>query len=141
MACKRFLQDLQALPEDAFAKSFGPKTRTVADIVYEVCLINDQLWKAIRGEGKPEWPDGWVYAPEGFRTKEVVVSGFEASSNRIIETVAAMDDAAMDAPVETDSGPTTTADRCRFMTLHVWYHSGQLNYIQTLIGDDAWHWE
>lgn len=28
----------------------------------------------------------------------------------------------------------------RFMAVPLWYHSGQLNFIQTLLGDDEWHW-
>ena len=47
---------------------------------------------------------------------------------------------AMEAPLTTDEGVTTRAERCRFMTLHGWYHLGQLNFVQTLLGDDAWHW-
>lgn len=40
----------------------------------------------------------------------------------------------------TEHGETDRSERCRFIALHVWYHSGQLNFIQTLLGDDDWHW-
>src|SRR5579862_7911163 len=89
-ACSILLQDLQALPEDAFDKSFGPKCRTVADIVYEINLVNDHVGMTIRGEEPFAWPDeGWIRAPEGFRTKEAVVSGFQKSSEKIVATAEA----------------------------------------------------
>ncbi len=141
-AFKLFLQDLQALPEDACDKSFGKATRTVADIVYEVNLVNDHVGMVIRGEKPFDWPeDGWIKAPEDFRTKEAVVGGFEKSSAKILETVSAYSDEELAAKFKTEDGETTRDERCRFMTLHLWYHSGQLNYIQTLLGDDAWHWK
>jgi hypothetical protein len=42
--------------------------------------------------------------------------------------------------VKTEHGESTRASRCRFVALHNWYHSGQLNYIQALTGDDGWNW-
>jgi len=139
-ACKLFLTDLQALPEEAFSQSFGPATRTVADIVYEVNLVNDHVGMVIRGEKAFEWPEGWIKAPEDFRTKEAVVSGFEASSQKIIATIESFSAEELESSIVTDDGETTRFERCRFMTLHVWYHSGQLNFVQTLLGDDKWHW-
>jgi DinB family protein len=137
-----FLKDLRALPDDAYQKSFGPSTRTVADLVYEVNLVNDHIGMVIRGEEPFVWPDGgWIKAPEGFGTKEVVIEAFEKSSQKILETIDGYSSDDMEAPLQTDEGETNRFERCRFMILHVWYHSGQLNYIQTLLGDEVWHWQ
>jgi hypothetical protein len=95
----------------------------------------------IRGEEPFPWPDvRWIKAPEGFDSKEVVVNAFRTSSGKIIETIKAFSDADLEGIVETEWGPQSRFDRCRFMTLHIWYHGGQVNYIQTMLGDDAWHW-
>jgi hypothetical protein len=40
----------------------------------------------------------------------------------------------------TDQGEKTRLQQCQFMSMHIWYHSGQLNFIQTLLGDSDWHW-
>ena len=141
-ACKLFRQDLEALPEEAFVQRFGPATRTVADIVYEVDLVNDHVGMVIRGERPFDWPGGtYLKAPEDLRTKEAVLDAFRVSSKRIVATAEAFSPEELAATIETEHGPTTRAERCRFMTLHLWYHSGQLNFIQTLRGDDAWHWK
>jgi len=140
-AFKIFRQDLEALPEEAICQSFGPKVRTVADLVYEVNLVNDHVGLTIRGEDLFDWPEGWIKAPESLNSKEAVLEAFKASSEKIIATVENFSEAQMEETISDGEGGTTNRfERCRFMTLHVWYHSGQLNFIQTLIGDDAWHW-
>ena len=141
-ACRLIEQDLQALPEEAFDKSFGAKTRTVADIIYEINLVNDHIGMVLRGEQPFDWPEElWIKAPENLRTKQAVVESFERSSNGIVATVEAFSPEQMEETIKTDEGETTRYERCRFMTVHMWYHSGQLNFIQTLLGDDAWHWK
>jgi hypothetical protein len=140
-ACRNFLKDLEAMPEDAFEKNFGGATRTVADIVYEVNLVNDHIGMQMRGEEPFEWKDeGWIKAPADFRGKETVINAFKTSSEKILAAADALSAAEMDAPIQGKDGETSQGARCRFMTLHVWYHSGQVNFIQTLLGDDAWHW-
>jgi hypothetical protein len=86
-ACRLFLQDLEALPDEAFDRSFGPKTRTVADIVYEVNLVNDHVGMIMRGEEPFDWPEGgFIRAPEEARSKTAVVEGFRRSAERIVAT-------------------------------------------------------
>ena len=136
-----FAKDLEALPEEAFTKCFGSKVRTVADIVHEVNLVNDHVGMVMRGEKPFEWPEGdWIRAPVEFNTKTVIIKAFQDSSNRIIETINSMTEADLEGTVQTEHGERTRFERCRFMTLHIWYHSGQLNFVQTLLGDDGWHW-
>lgn len=139
--CEVFAKDLEALPEDAFSKSFGPKTRTVADIVTEVNMVNDHVAIKLRGEEPPEWPDnGWIKAPADFCTKQQIIEAFKQSSENALAAAEAIPADDLDKPIKTPDGETTSAERCRFITLHLWYHSGQLNFIQTLLGDDGWHW-
>jgi uncharacterized damage-inducible protein DinB len=141
-ACSIFLQDLHALPEDAFTKSFGPKVRTVADIVVEVNMVNDHIGMVIRGEEAFAWPeDGWVKAPADLNTKELVIEAFQKSSQQILTTAEGFTEEEYTTLFMTDEGETTRFERIRFATLHLWYHSGQLNFIQTLMGDDGWNWK
>jgi uncharacterized damage-inducible protein DinB len=137
-----FLQDLEALPEEAFLQRYGPKTRTVADIIYEVNMVNDHIGMVIRGEEPFAWPEGdWIYAPADFNTKEVVIAAFDASSAKLLATAEAMSAEEIESTVTTESGPATKFARFQFTVLHMWYHSGQLNFIQTMLGDDGWHWK
>lgn len=141
-AFRVFLKDLEALPEDAYLNHFGGSARTIADIVYEVNLVNDHIGMVIRGEEPFQWPDnGWIKAPEGFDNKATVKQAFEESSNKMIATIEGFTRDEMEEPIQTEDGETNRFERCRFMALHVWYHAGQLNYVQTLLGDEVWHWQ
>ncbi|HLK17093.1 MAG TPA: DinB family protein [Fimbriimonadaceae bacterium] len=136
-----FMKDLEALPDDAFTTSFGPACRAVADIVYEVNLVNDHVGIVIRGEEAFPWPDeGWIKAPKDFRTKAAVVAGYKASTDKIIATIEGFSEADLEGKLQTEQGETTRYQRCQFMMIHTWYHLGQLNFVQTLLGDTEWHW-
>lgn len=136
-----FLKDLQALPEEAFFKSFGEACRTVADIVYEVNLVNEHVTLAIREEEQFPWPDEqWIKAPPGLDSKDAIIASFVNSTENVLATLDGYSEAEYETPIREEDGETTRFERCRFMTLHLWYHSGQLNFIQTLMGDSEWHW-
>ncbi len=135
-----YLTDLQTTPEEAFTRDFGGKSRTISDMTYEVNLVLDHVGLTIRGEELFEWPEGWVKAPPDYKTKDAVIAAFTKSSDRIVETVEALSESALFGIVNTERGETTRFERCQFMALHTWYHSGQLNFIQTLLGDDNLHW-
>ncbi|MFZ4507855.1 MAG: DinB family protein [Fimbriimonas sp.] len=140
-ACSIFTKDLQALPEEAFTKQFSAKARTVADIVYEVNMVNDHIGMNLRGEEAFAWPEGgWITAPADFNTKEIVIQAFEESAARIQATADSYSAEDLLGTIPTEHGDKTRAERLRFIVLHLWYHSGQLNFIQTLLGDDEWHW-
>lgn len=134
-------KDLNALPEEVFTKQMGGVARTVADIMYEVNLVNDHIGLVIRGEEAFPWPDdGWLRAPENLKTKQAVLDAFEASAAKMLATIESFSREELEAPIETEDGVTNRFERCRFMGVHLWYHSGQLNFIQTMLGDETFHW-
>lgn len=136
-----FSKDLENMPEEAYNKSFGPACRTVADIVYEVNMVNDHVGLTIRREELFAWPEGWIKAPAEFSGKETVTAAFKQSFERFMATAEAFSEEEMLEPLKDDDGKETNRfERCRFVALHNWYHSGQLNFIQTLLGDDGMHW-
>ncbi|MEI7577676.1 MAG: DinB family protein [Armatimonadota bacterium] len=134
-------KDLIAMPEDLFTKSFQGKSRSVADIIFEINAVNDHIGATIRGETPAPWPyEGFVTAPPDFQAKEVVIASLLASRDRFMATIDALSEEDLLGTVQTERGPTTSSARCRFVANHNWYHSGQLNFIQTLSGDDGWNW-
>jgi len=137
---KTFRQDLDALPPEAFEKKFGGKARTVADYVYEVNLVNDHIRLTITNQDLFPFSEGWLYAPEGQRSKEEVIGAFDQSSEKFVEAINGFTEDQMLEPIKSDDEETTRAERCRFVCWHLAYHSGQINYVQTLLGDDGWHW-
>lgn len=135
-----FRQDLEALPEEAYDRCFGGKARTVADIVHEVNLVNDHVRATVLGEPLFDWPDGWITAPEGQRTKETVMAAFDASADMAVAAFDNMDGNQFTTPLEADEPRSAPRDRLRFLQIHCFYHMGQLNFVQTLLGDSEMHW-
>ena len=136
----RFKVDLLAIPEEAIFKSFGGVSRTAADLVFETNQVNDHIGQGVRMEIQFDWVDGWLKAPENWKTKQEVVDAFTESSDRTIKTFEDFTLDELEAPYEDDGKTTTRMERCRFITFHTDYHSGQLNFIQSLLGDDKFHW-
>jgi len=132
--------DLNTLPEDAFSKCFGGKARTVADIVHEVNMVNDRELTEIRGETPGTWPEGWVVAPADLQTKQQVIDAFEGMVKRTLDTAESFTSDQLEETIKVEESETTRFAKFRFIALHTWYHSGQLNFIQTLLGDDEFHW-
>lgn len=134
-------KDLEALSQEAIFKVFNAETRTVADIIYEVCLVNDHLGMCLRGEEPFEWPEtGFIRAPEGLDSKEKLQAHFEGSCQTFLSTLQGMSSQQLAEIIEIDGSQVTRYSRFRFAASHMWYHSGQLNFVQTLFGDTAFHW-
>ncbi len=140
-AVKAFHADLEALPESAFTKSFGEKARTVADIVHEINLVNDHLGRSVRGDEPTVIPqEGWITAPADFTEKAQIIKSFDDIVAEQVATVEKMTEQELEEIIPTDFGDVTKFERLLFIPIHIYYHSGQLNYIQTLLGDDDFHW-
>lgn len=137
------LKDLNALPEEAITKSWGGKSRTVADIIYEIVQVNQHLGATIRGEDPGAWPfemGTWITAPADVQSKDAVIASLTAINERLISDIEGSTDEAMAESVVTEHGSAPRIDRYRFLAMHMMYHSGQLNFMQAMLGDDAWHW-
>lgn len=68
------------------------------------------------------------------------MTAYRETAERLKALIAAWTADALTAKVTTEHGETDRGERCRSITLHLWYHSGQLNFIQTLLGDAGWPW-
>lgn len=135
-----FQQDIENLPEEVFVKSLGGKARTVADIAYEVRLTNERLCRDLLRQPSTDTPSGWAVAPEELHSKEATLRSFQASAEAVVQILEGMSVEEIEEVVPGVLGEASRADHCCSMTVHLWYHSGQLNFIQTLLGDGDIHW-
>ena len=140
-AKKAYAGDLRAMNEEQLIKSSGGSSRTPADFTYEIVTINKRISKRMRGEDPGEFKfDGWVKAPTEFQNKDTIVAQLEESMAEIIEAFANVPEEEMFRKIETPSGETSPMDLAGFAVDHMTYHDAQLNYIQTLNGDEEMHW-
>lgn len=136
-----FSADLNAMPEESLDRSPGGKARTAFDLTYEVVGLNRIV--ACRAKGEQALSDdteGWVRAPESYKNKATAIVDFEDSIRELVDALGQVTDERLRAPVETPFGALPLARLAEIVPRHIMYHSGQLNYIQTWLGDEVFHW-
>jgi hypothetical protein len=141
MSASLFMKDLEAMPEEMLCSCPGGKARSGLDLAYEVTTVNNMVADKANGQPipMPEKIQGWMRAPEGL-TKQQVIADFTNSVDGACNGLAKLTDEQLDEILETPMGPMPLINMAQILPSHIMYHSGQLNYIQTLHGDDAWHW-
>src|SRR5687768_1333723 len=80
MIADLFTKDLGAMSEEMLGSCPGGKARCAYDLVYEVVAINRlTASKAAQAEYNMPGSDGWLRAPEDYKSKEVAIKDFQDS--------------------------------------------------------------
>lgn len=140
-AGKRYHEDLLAMNASDLESGPGGAARAPLDFSYEVAYVNDRIAARFRGEdpgpfARPE--GGWVCAPAEIRTKEQVAELIKDSTEKMASAWESLDD--IHRTIETPGGNTTMLEMALLGCIHLNYHDGQLNYVQSLKGDNEMHW-
>lgn len=141
MVCHLFSKDMEALSHDQLNHSASGCARTAYDVAFEIVTTNQLFAKIVRGEDiEPISFEGWIIAPDEFKSKEGAINAVRASFEDMKASLLACPEDELTATIDTPIGPKSRADIAFMSVYHGGYHSGQLNYIQTLHGDGAMHW-
>lgn len=132
--------DIKAIPDDKWTATHGGCTRSAADVTADALSLLVWTTEALRGH----IGDNYDHS-EGIKT---ACSTKEGATEMLPSAVAAFSSAlsgASDEALETVITPPWQMPAPLFMIAqiavsHLWYHDGQLNYIQSLLGDDKIHW-
>jgi hypothetical protein len=140
-AGSRIVTDLSALPDEKITESPGGKARPAADFVYEVAVVNRRVASRLRGETPPPLPnDGWIVAPEGFRTKATLVSEIQGSMEELLAAYDGHSPDGIEDRVIMGQKEWSVFETAVFIARHMNYHDAQLNYLQAFYGDLEVHW-
>ncbi len=77
-----------------------------------------------------------------FATIQECVEEARSGTNELCDAIASFPDDELDREVQLPFGPGLTVTMAEVLGLHYWnmtYHLGQINYIQTLLGDREMH--
>lgn len=133
-----YLGDLKAISEEDLLNSPAGQARAPIDFTYEVVLINRRIASRLRGETPPPMTfEGWMVAPEEFRSKEAAVREMESSVKEIVDAIGTD----VMRTIVTPERESTAFEMANFGALHIMYHDAQLNYLQSMKGDMAMHWD
>jgi hypothetical protein len=134
-------KDLNAMSNEVLASCPGGKARCGFDLVYELAEVNRMMASLIRGESKEvSLPDSWTLAPADYRSKEQAQADLQGSINELLAAFENVPEDKLEEDLSTPLGQMPAGKLMAAMNSHMMYHSGQLNYIQTIHGDDAFHW-
>jgi hypothetical protein len=135
-----YLADVAALPEDKWTATFGGCTRPASELTGDA--LNFLAWTThvLKGEAAPDMREtmGPMIARCG--TKESASEAMKEVTAAFSAAFMAASDEALNATVAVPWGESPLFGICNTAVSHIWYHDGQLNYIQSLLGDDQVHW-
>lgn len=132
-----YVNDLQALSEEALTRCPGGVARSPYDFTYEVIFLNKRIVTRLTGGDPGPFPqDGWMMAPSEFKSKDQCIADLEQSVKDVLDAWNAIpDDKVCEA-----FGPASALDLASLSATHMSYHDAQLNYIQAMNGDAEMHW-
>ena len=136
--CNMTSADIRAIPDDKWTATFGGCTKSAKDAVQESVGLIEWTTEALKGNIGNDYSG----------TASVDCSSRDAAIAALASAVEAFGAALGSASDETllaEITPPWQMPAPLFMIAqiavgHIWYHDGQLNYIQMLLGDDKVHW-
>lgn len=136
-----FLTNLASVADDAWTALPDGAARSIASIALHVGSCKVMYTEYAFGAGALEWgtPDVEPW-PEDAIPRNELVPWLEAAHARLVEAVAALDDAELDRPRPTNWGEQRpTRWIIAAMVTHDAYHAGEINHVRSLLdGDDRW---
>lgn len=134
--------DIKAMPTEKWGTSFGGCTRSAQDVVAETANLLNWTAEAMRGNVVATMEDAYPAATkEACATQQGAVATLAAASKNFAEALASASDETLQAEVTPPwQMPAPLFMIAQIAVSHVWYHDGQLNFMQCLLGDEKVHW-
>lgn len=139
-AVEFYKSDLRALTQDQLTTVPMGKARRACDFSWEVVEVNLRVAKRMAGETLPPPGDDWTVCPPEHAETEKLVAAIEDSAAKLTEAFKGVGEEGALKEIETPTGPRTPLEMLSFASMHMMYHDGQLNLLQSMHGDSEMHW-
>jgi len=134
------IADIHAIPEEKWTQSFGGCVRSANYLLADT--VTNCIWTTavLKGETSSCYDDMEALGVT-FADKAVAIAAFKTASDDLAEAIQSASDDILNSVVAAPWGmPTPVMTLAHISVSHVWYHDGQFNYIQSLLGDEKVHW-
>ena len=134
------IADIQAIPDEKWTQSFGGCVRSANHLLADT--VTNCIWTTavLKGENSPCY-DSMGALGEAFSDKAAAIGAFKTASDDLADAIRSASDDVLNSVVAAPWGmPTPVMTLAHISVSHVWYHDGQFNYIQSLLGDEKVHW-
>lgn len=137
-----YAADIRAIPEDKWTATFGGCTRPANELTGDALALLDWVTEAMKGNMRPSYgADDIDGMKERCRTRDGAIEALESTTKAFNDTLNAASNDTLLKPVMAPWGMESPLfSLAQVAVSHIWYHDGQLNYIQCLLGDDKVHW-
>lgn len=133
--------DIRAIPDDKWNATFGGCTRPASALTADAVSMLIWTTEAMKGNIMGDYAESMDALHKEMEDKEVALAKFVSCIADFNATLTAASDEMLNSVVTPPwQLPTPMIMMCHIAVSHVWYHDGQLNYIQCLLGDDKVHW-
>ncbi|MCC6404669.1 MAG: DinB family protein [Fimbriimonadaceae bacterium] len=136
-----YSKDIKALPADKWDATHGGSTRSAAELTADAIALLDWTTDALKGNVREYGMDDIASMKEKINSPQAAISQLSTSADAFNAALAGASDDALNSIVT----PPWKMDAPLYILAqvavsHIWYHDGQLNYIQALLGDGEVHW-
>jgi hypothetical protein len=136
-----FVADIGAIPDDKWDATYGGCTRSAKAMSAEVVSLLYWTADAMRGNANTSDAAYMESRKSDCATKAEAQAAVRAASEEFAAALAGVSEETLLQVVT----PPWKVDAPLFAIAHIavshlWYHDGQLNYIQCLLGDEKIHW-
>jgi|GEM_PF-1900997 len=137
-----FTADVMSMTHDQLLSTHGGVSRNGYDFLYELVGFFDTFAGLMSKSNREiEGPQGgWVKAPSEFCDRESACVAMSAAADRFVSALQNYNGDYIRDSYDSPVGPFTPLSMANLAVWHLMYHSGQLNYIQTIDGDADFHW-
>ena len=138
-----YCKDLDALTEAQYVAANGGVTRTAQDITKEVAGFCHVVAGLVSNPGTPMPSEEEAMANSpALNTIAEGTAAVTAGAEALAAAVENASDETLGSMITPPWGgdPMPVLVLANIASSHIWYHDGQINYIQALNGDSAVHW-
>lgn len=138
-----YTKDIKAIPDDKWDATFGGCSKSANVATCDTLAMLDWTTEALKGNMVEIDEESYVTdaVKAACATKEGACAYLASSTAAFAGALNAASDEALNTVVTPPwKMPAPLFILANIAVSHVWYHDGQLNYIQTLLGDEKVHW-
>ncbi len=134
------IADINAIPDEKWTMPFGGCSRPANALLADTVTMLRWTIGALKGEESAAYNEMDALAGE-FSDKAKGIASLNETVATFAHALTSASDEALNSTVMTPwQMPTPLFMIATIAVNHIWYHDGQFNYIQCMLGDEKVHW-
>lgn len=134
------IADIGAIPDDRWCGTHGGCSRPGPALIADTVSMLDWVTAALKGEQIQPFGDMESITAK-FSDKGAAIASLTDCTTAFSAAFTSASDETLNTAIPAPWGATVPLFMLGQIAVnHIWYHDGQLNYVQCLLGDDQIHW-